>query len=145
MKFLIEIIEQSLESAIADYEVSDTWKSALGPSREKGQADVTLPCFVIAKELKRNPMEIASELAEKVNGEFHVSATGGYLNFKANAEWLVDKVLKWEKPSPNNSLLYTFYQQLYLCADQQKKHSRIQKFKKKSIQLYKNRLCYFRR
>ena len=105
MKFLIEIIKQSLESAIADYGVSDTWKSALGPSREKGQADVTLPCFVIAKELKRNPLEIASELAEKVSGEFHVSATGGYLNFKANAEWLVDKVLKWEKPSPNNQIL----------------------------------------
>ncbi len=105
MKFLKEIVEQSLESAFANLDLSDAWKSALGPSREREQADITLPCFVLAKELGRNPMELAQELAELIQGQFEVSAVGGYLNFKAEPEWLIEKVLSSENKGSKNSIL----------------------------------------
>ena len=105
MKLLKQIVEQSIELAIADLGVSDNWKSALGPSREKEQADITLPCFVIAKELKRNPVEIAQELAAKISGKFEVSSVGGYLNFKADPEWLVDLVLSHENKQNGQKIL----------------------------------------
>ena len=105
MKFLAEIVEQSLELALANYDLSDSWKSALGPSREREQADITLPCFVLAKELGRNPMELAQELSELIQGQFEVNAVGGYLNFKAEPEWLIQKILSSTPRASKNSIL----------------------------------------
>ncbi len=88
------IIEPSLESALADIGVKgDFWKKALGPSREKDQGDLSLPCFPFAKQLGRNPAEIASELASVLSGVFDVAAAGGYLNFSARSDWLANIVL----------------------------------------------------
>ena len=57
---------------------------------------LSLPCFPFAKQLGRNPNEIASELANMVSGDFDVSATGGYVNFKARSKWLADNVMEIE-------------------------------------------------
>ena len=66
MEILSTIVEPSLESALADIGVSgDFWRKALGVSREKDQGDLSLPCFPFAKQLGRNPNEIASELANQ--------------------------------------------------------------------------------
>ena len=92
MKLLQTVVEQSLESVLADLGLPDTWKSALGPSREKDQGDITLPCFMFAKQLSKNPVQIAEEISNLVSGDFEVSSSGGYLNFKANPEWLVKNV-----------------------------------------------------
>ncbi|MBS3061866.1 MAG: arginine--tRNA ligase [Candidatus Diapherotrites archaeon] len=46
--------------------------------------NVSFPCFVIARELKRSPMEIAKDLEGKmgpINGVQKVAAIGGYVNF----------------------------------------------------------------
>tara|TARA_X000001036_G_scaffold360002_1_gene342837 strand:+ start:933 stop:2642 length:1710 start_codon:yes stop_codon:yes gene_type:complete len=94
MEMLRIIIEPSLESALADIGVKgDFWKKALGPSREKDQGDLSLPCFPFAKQLGRNPAEIASELASVLSGVFDVAAAGGYLNFSARSDWLANIVL----------------------------------------------------
>jgi len=94
MDILRRIVEPSLESALTNIGVNgDFWRKALGPSREKDQGDLSLPCFPFAKQLGRNPVEIANELANSISGEFEVSATGGYLNFKARSEWLAKAVL----------------------------------------------------
>ena len=95
MEILRHLIEPSLESALADIGVKgDFWKKALGVSREKDQGDLSLPCFPFAKQLGRNPAEIASELCNSLSGNFDVAAAGGYLNFKAKSEWLASNVLK---------------------------------------------------
>lgn len=50
-------------------------------------ADLALPCFELAKTQKRNPVEIAAELANKINPTNlieDVSAAGPYLNFHVN-------------------------------------------------------------
>ncbi|NCF97760.1 MAG: arginine--tRNA ligase, partial [Euryarchaeota archaeon] len=95
MEILRQLIEPSLESALADIGIEgDFWKKALGVSREKDQGDLSLPCFPFAKQLGRNPAEIATELCTSLSGNFDVAATGGYLNFKARSDWLASNVLK---------------------------------------------------
>ena len=95
MDILRKIIEPSLESALAEIGVTgDFWKKALGVSREKAQGDLSLPCFPFAKQLGRNPAEIAEQLASSLSGDFDVAAAGGYLNFKAKSEWLARNVLE---------------------------------------------------
>lgn len=95
MEILRQLIEPSLESALADIGVKgDFWKKALGVSREKDQGDLSLPCFPFAKQLGRNPAEIATDLCNSLSGNFDVAATGGYLNFKARSDWLASKVLQ---------------------------------------------------
>ena len=73
-----------------------TWASMLQPSRESSQGDLTLPCFPFASMLKMAPQAISDELAESfppVEGLRSVSSVNGYLNFKADPEWLADVVL----------------------------------------------------
>lgn len=107
MNILREIIEPSLEVALTDIGVTgDFWKKALGPSREKNQGDLSLPCFPFAKQLGRNPVEIANELAALLSGDFEVNVAGGYLNFKAKPNWLASKVMSGiEMPGNKNVLI----------------------------------------
>ncbi len=106
MNILREIIEPSLEVALSEIGVSgDFWKKALGNSREKDQGDLSLPCFAFAKQLGRNPVEIAEELASSISGDFEVSVVGGYLNFKAKPEWLAAKVMSGIELPGNKSVL----------------------------------------
>ena len=106
MDILRKIIEPSLESALADIGVTgDFWKKALGVSREKAQGDLSLPCFPFAKQLGRNPAEIAEQLASALSGEFDVAAAGGYLNFKAKSEWLARNVLGMDSVPGNTKVL----------------------------------------
>jgi arginyl-tRNA synthetase len=107
MDILRQLIEPSLESALSEIGVEgDFWKKALGTSREKDQGDLSLPCFPFAKQLGRNPAEIASELSSSLSGNFDVAAAGGYLNFKARSDWLASIVLKdSEMPGKKNVLI----------------------------------------
>src|SRR3989344_4142625 len=58
--------------------------------------DYAFPCFVLANELKKNPLEIADNLAKKIHSsEFEkVEAKGPYLNFFINRNKLAEKTLK---------------------------------------------------
>ena len=94
MQILRDLVEEPLESALTDIGITqDFWRKALGPSREKSQGDISLPCFAFAKQLAMNPNDIAANLADKIKGNFSVEATGGYLNFKADADWLATQVM----------------------------------------------------
>ena len=68
----------------------------------KDMGDYALPCYVLAKELKKDPKEIAKELAEKIETEENISKAkdeGGYLNIFLNKEFLTKSVLKQVKKS----------------------------------------------
>jgi len=64
------------------------------PSSELG--DFSFPCFLLAKELKKNPIEIARELATKINSsEFEkVESKGPYVNFFLNKKTIAESTLK---------------------------------------------------
>ena len=61
--------------------------------------------FPFAKQLGRNPAEIAEQLASSLSGDFDVAAAGGYLNFKAKSEWLARNVLGMDSVPGNTKVL----------------------------------------
>ena len=63
--------------------------------RESEMGDYAFPCFVLAKKFKKNPTEIAKEIAGKIkSGKFEkVEAVGEYVNFFVDRIKLVKKVI----------------------------------------------------
>ncbi len=62
------------------------------------EADLALPCFTLAKELRRDPNEIAGELGAMVNAKNlviieKVKSLGPYMNFFIDSEYLAQAVL----------------------------------------------------
>jgi arginyl-tRNA synthetase len=75
---------------------ADEVRAMIAPSPKPEMGDFGFPCFPLAKTLKKNPAQIASELAEQiaVAAPFStVSATGPYLNFTIDKMALVADVL----------------------------------------------------
>lgn len=67
---------------------------SIPPSPELG--DFAFPCFSLAKEMKKNPIQIAQELAKRLSSnEFEkVEAKGPYVNFFLNKKSFAQDVLK---------------------------------------------------
>tara|TARA_B110000444_G_scaffold8776_1_gene7665 strand:- start:7160 stop:8947 length:1788 start_codon:yes stop_codon:yes gene_type:complete len=97
MNILREHVEPVLGNALESIGIQNpNWKSMLAQSREHSQGDLSLPCFPFAKQLGKNPNEIAHELSElivKNEAIGEINANGGYLNFKAEAKWLSMQLL----------------------------------------------------
>ena len=97
MKLLRDEIEQLIGQALVKAGISgDNWRQMLAPSRDTSQGDLSLPCFPLAKQLSRNPVELAQSIADEISSNpaiGEVSAVGGYLNIKANVNWLAQQVL----------------------------------------------------
>lgn len=65
--------------------------------RESSHGDYAFPCFVLAKTWKKNPVEIAKELAKKINtlkGFEKIESIGPYVNFFVDKTILTLKILK---------------------------------------------------
>ncbi len=65
--------------------------------------DVSLPCFIFAKTLRKSPQQISADIAEKMiaindteekNIISKIIATGSYINFFINPLWLANEVLE---------------------------------------------------
>ena len=97
MKLLRDEIEQLIGQALVKAGISgDNWRQMLAPSRDTSQGDLSLPCFPLAKQLSRNPVELAQAIADEISSNpaiGEVSAVGGYLNIKADMNWLAKQVL----------------------------------------------------
>ena len=97
MKLLRQIIESHLEALLAAKGIEHgMWASALQPSRESDQGDLTLPCFAFASILRKAPQQIADTIANEFPELVclqSISAVNGYLNFKANPVWLAEQIL----------------------------------------------------
>jgi len=64
--------------------------------RNLKMGDYALPCFSLAKKLRKNPVEIAKDVADKVklNGNFEkVEAVGPYVNFFVSGHVIAKKVI----------------------------------------------------
>ena len=65
MKLLREIIEPHLETLLGSKGIErGMWASALEPSRESDQGDLTLPCFAFASILRQAPQQIADAISD---------------------------------------------------------------------------------
>ena len=91
------VLEPLLETALQSIGVtSQHWRSMLVRSREHAQGDLSLPCFPFAKELGKSPVEIAEKIAEALTSNpalGEVNAVAGYLNIKADPQWLANQVM----------------------------------------------------
>ncbi len=58
--------------------------------------DYAFPCFVLAKELHKNPVEIAKNIADNISSDdfSSIKAVGPYVNFAIDHEKLVSSTLK---------------------------------------------------
>jgi len=63
------------------------------PSKELG--DFSFPCFTLAKELKKNPVEIAKDISSKIKSNHFekVEAKGPYINFYIDKKSLAKETL----------------------------------------------------
>ena len=78
----------------------DSVKNLFALTSDSKNGDVCLPCFVLAKELKQNPMLIATNIANKVNNNTNenslikkAEAVNGYVNFFTNQSVVAKNVI----------------------------------------------------
>lgn len=91
--FAYELFQKQVEDALRSVGIKE-------PKLEKPpaniDADLAFPCFSLAKEQKKNPAEIASDLSKKIQAKNligKVSAVGPYINFYMDAERFSQAVL----------------------------------------------------
>ena len=98
MQILKAVVEPLIEQALTQVGITNEhWRSMLAPSRELDQGDLSLPCFPFAKQLGKAPPAIAEAVAEAMaphEAVGEVNAVGGYLNIKANPNWLASTILQ---------------------------------------------------
>ena len=75
-------------------------KENLEVPKDSTNGDYAFPCFILAKELKKAPTLIATELQSKIAQEINnedikeVTAVNGFLNFKINRQKMVEELAK---------------------------------------------------
>lgn len=91
MKKYVKLIEECLQNR---YE-NETFHFTRPPSIDLG--DLSLPCFVLAKKLKKSPMDIANELKEVFETFPYINqvvAKGGYVNFYFDRSQVIKDILR---------------------------------------------------
>jgi len=100
---LIEVIQGSVWDALNEMgdDNPDATLANFTSPRHANQGDVALPCFALAKSMKKAPQEIASNLAEKLaplltnlDGCREVTCEGGFCNFFVDVQWLAEKTIQ---------------------------------------------------
>lgn len=83
---IAEIIKSCVHSLYeTEPEIADIYKLITTPPNPK-QGDLAFGCFILAKQLKQAPAQIANSLAEKINSPLlsNAQAAGPYLNINLN-------------------------------------------------------------
>ena len=93
--FKAEISEKIAQASGVDREEI---YNLLESPRDRKMGDIALPCFVLAKQLKKAPQQIASEIVEKSSGLAwalisEVKAVGPFLNFFYDAGAVAESVI----------------------------------------------------
>ena len=92
--FVDEIVEKPAAAAALD---KTTVRELLSVPPREEMGDYALPCFTLAKQLRKNPAAIAAELAGKIaTGEQieRVEAAGPYVNFSLKRPRFIAYVLR---------------------------------------------------
>jgi arginyl-tRNA synthetase len=91
-----ERLRKSIARSVSDIlDIDVTEVTIEEADKTKIYADLALPCFRFAQQLKATPQEIASTLAEKLNvpEAASIEAVSGYLNIKLQASYLARTLL----------------------------------------------------
>lgn len=74
----------------------DELERLIEPSKVQEHGDYAFPCFTLAQKRKRNPVELARDIAGRLKFPKEIArieAVGPYINFFINAQWLASEVL----------------------------------------------------
>ena len=105
MRSFQDLMERFLSIVIEESGLANTeWREMLGPAREVEQGDIALPCFPFSKILECSPIEIAENLAERLNklrqevpelslALENIQANNGYLNLRTSIGWLIENAI----------------------------------------------------
>ena len=92
---IAELINKATNIAVKELE------TYLETPKDKKNGDYSFPCFKLAKEFKKAPQIIASEIKEKLEKEIEenkeidkIDVVGGYLNFFVNKSTIAQEVLE---------------------------------------------------
>lgn len=80
-----------------DYDLN--YKTLLEKPKSPEHGDIALPVFVLAKKLRKNPIQIASDMAKQLQGKLPgsiaaVKAIGPYINFTLNESTLAQDIFE---------------------------------------------------
>ena len=96
MKILKQAVNDEVAEVLADAGAEGDLSELLGPATVEEHGDLALPCHSLAPLLKRSPVDIAesisSTLAPILAGIAEVSAVSGFVNIKAEPEWLAARL-----------------------------------------------------
>ena len=90
---------QYLSKVLVEMSEEELMKTMEIPPEEK-MGDLALPCFTMAKKMRKNPMQIAAELVEKLNeqkdelGIEKVESVGAYCNIHLKRDLFVKKCIE---------------------------------------------------
>ena len=92
MRILENAVADEVAAALADVGAKGDSGDLLGPATVEEHGDLAVPCHSLAPVLKQSPTEIAesisSTLAPALSGIAEVSAVSGFVNIKAEPDWL---------------------------------------------------------
>lgn len=91
-----QIIAEDLFTQLSDYLTLKEIYNLLEKPKNTEFGDLAFPTFQLAKEFRKNPAQIASELADNFSSEIvsKVNVAGPYLNFYLNKEMVSSEILK---------------------------------------------------
>ena len=97
MRILEQAVKDKVTQAVSDVGAEgDDWGYLLGPATVEEHGDLALPCHSLAPILKRSPVDIAesisSTLAPSLGGIAEVSAVSGFVNIRADSEWIATRL-----------------------------------------------------
>ncbi len=96
MRILENAVADEVAAALADVGAKDDIGDLLGPATVEEHGDLAVPCHSLAPVLKQSPAEIAesisSTLAPALSGIAEVSAVSGFVNIKAEPDWLAARL-----------------------------------------------------
>ena len=96
MKILEHAVKDDVKAALTEVGAEGDLENLLGPATVEEHGDLAVPCHSLAASLKRSPIDIAesisSALAPALSGIAEVSAVSGFVNIKAESEWLAARL-----------------------------------------------------
>lgn len=104
---LKEQILNDIYSILSEYQIEKS-NIIVEKPKERSMADFAVPCFSIAKVLKKNPVEIANMIKEKLTGYEQIDVVNGYLNIFVNkrevTSYVINEVLAEGSDYGNNNI-----------------------------------------
>ena len=87
---------QAVEKLLATLSDISIDSNLLETPQDRLMGDVALPCFTLAKTLRKSPQQIATDITEQLSPNDEIAkivATGPYINFFVNPSWIAANIL----------------------------------------------------